>query len=88
LGTRSRRAVGPTSIDEHVSGAPQVPPQERKTAQGLFRDDANLVRQRPEDDGNVVNALVIGDEDVRPIPLETFKSRDLHVDTGRDENQP
>src|SRR5262245_36288979 len=30
---------------------------------------------------------MVCDEDIRTIPLKTFESRDLHVDTSRDENK-
>ena len=64
------------AIDEHVSRAPQVPAEEREVAERFLRDDSQLIRQRPEQDRNVVDALVIGDEDIRPARLEPLEPVD------------
>jgi hypothetical protein len=53
------RSIGTTAIDEHVPGAAKVPAQERDVPERFLRDDPQLIRQRPEQDGNVVDALVI-----------------------------
>ena len=46
----------------------QVPAEEREPAERLLGDDAQLKRQRPEQDRDVVDALVVADEDVGAAP--------------------
>src|SRR5438128_7343431 len=76
------------AIDEDVTRSSKMPAEKRKAAERLLRDDSNLVRQRPEHDRNVVNALMVGDEDVRAIRIQPFESRYLDVHAGRDEDEP
>ena len=68
-----------TSVDEHVTRAPQVPSQKRNVAQRGLRDDSELIRQGPEEDRDVVDALMIGHEHVRASRLESAQALDLHT---------
>jgi hypothetical protein len=57
--SKDLRSVGMPPIDQHVSRAPEVPAEKRDAPERLLRDDPQLKRQRPEEDRDVVDALVI-----------------------------
>src|SRR5438309_11259443 len=82
------RAIGIPAIDEQVAAAFEVPAEHRKPRERFLRDDPQLVRQRREDDGDVVDALVVRDEDVGPARLDAFESLDRDADAGRLQDQP
>src|SRR5689334_14969602 len=75
------------AIDEHVPGAAQMPAKEGNAAERFLRDDAQLIRQRPEENRNVVDALMIRDEDVGLPRLEAAQSFSTYMDAGGDENE-
>ena len=85
---RAARRAGIRAIHEHVSGAQQVPPHERNPAERFLCDDAELERQRGEDDRDIVDALVIGREDVAPGRIEALEPLDGHADAGGLQDQP
>ena len=79
---------GLTAIDEQMTRADQMPAEKRKAAERLLRDDAQLKRQRREDDRDVVDALVIRDEYVRLARLHPLEPLDAHVHACRRKDQP
>ena len=65
-----------------------MPSEKRKAPERFLRDDAQLERHRREDDGDVVDALMVRDEHVglaAPHPLEPLHT---HLDARRGQNQP
>src|SRR5688572_12689052 len=86
--SKDPRPVRTAAIDQHVPRAPQVPAEKRKVPERLLGDDPELKRQRPEQDRDVVDALVIGDEDVGAIAREPLEAHDLDPDPRRRQNQP
>src|SRR4029434_6225044 len=82
------RAIGPPAIHEHVSGSTQVPAEKRKAAERFLGDDPQLIRQRPEQDRNVVDALMIRDEYVRSVAVEAIEAGYLNANAGRGQDQP
>ena len=81
-------AGGVAPIDEQMAGAHEVPTEKRKAAERFLRDDAQLKRQRGKDDRDVVNALMIGNENVGLTRRDAIEPLHRHVHTGRRENQP
>src|SRR5262249_20790556 len=81
------RAIGMAPVDQHVTSAPQMPAEKRKVAERLLRDDAKLKRQRPEQDRNAVDALMIRDEDVRATGHEPIESLDTDAHARRHEDE-
>ena len=81
-------AIGIPAIDEQVLAAPQMPPEHGKLRQRLLGDDPQLVRQRPEDDRRVVDALVVRHEHVVRARLDAVEPFDAHADAGGLQNQP
>ena len=79
---------GRRAIDQHVPGAAQVPAEERKAAERVLGDDAQLERQRAEDHRDVVDALVIGDEHVGRARRQPLEALDLDAHAGRGQDQP
>src|SRR6476620_7797535 len=71
-----------------MSAAPEVPAENRKPRQRLFRDDPQLIGQRGKDDRDVVDALVIGNEDVGTAGLNPFEALDTDPNARRSQNQP
>ena len=63
--------------------APQVPAEERKPAERLLGDDAQLQRKRGEHHRDVVDALVIRREHVAAIPVQLLEAADVDAHAGR-----
>ena len=66
---------------------PQVPSQKRKMPQRLLRDDTELIRQRPEENWDVVDALVVRDEHIRTAGNQSIQPDHVNADTSRSQNQ-
>jgi len=80
--------VGVLAIDEQMPAAAKVPSKHREPRQRCLRDDPQLVRQRREDDRNVINALVIRDEHVRRAGSDSLEALHAHADPGRLQDEP
>src|SRR5687768_4263583 len=76
------------AIDEHVPAAAKVPAQERNSSERVLRDDPKLIRQRPEEHGDVVDALMVRDEHVGPAGREPLESFHRNMNPGGPEDQP
>ena len=59
-----------------------------KAAERFLRDDAQLIRDRPEQAGDVVDALVIRDEHVGAARHEALEAGHRHLNARGRENQP
>ena len=65
------------AIDEHVSGPARGASRGTGSGRATLRDDAELARQRREEDGNVVDALVVRHEEVGACRgIEPLEARD------------
>src|SRR5207342_900016 len=76
------------AIDQQMPGALKVPSEERNAAERLFRNDPQLKRQRREDDGDVVDALVVRRDDIAARGIDVLEARDANADTGGLQDQP
>ena len=81
-------APGITAIHQQVSRSLQVPSEKRKTPERGFGDDPKLQWQCREENRDVVDALMIGGEDVALGRIDQFKPGGVDANTGRLENQP
>ena len=68
--SRDRAACGRRACARCAADAS---PETGMLPERLLGDDAQLKRQRPEEDRNVVDALVVGDEDVGAARLEPLE---------------
>ena len=57
-------------------------------AERFLRDDPQLERQRREQDRDVVDALVVGGEDVAARRIEALEPVDSHLHAGGLQDQP
>ena len=78
----------PRSIDEQMSRPPQMPSEERDSAERVLRDDPQLIGERAEEDRDVVDALMIRGEDVAARRIEALEAADPHPHPGRLQDQP
>jgi hypothetical protein len=79
--------TGMLPIDQHVAGAGEVPAEEREPAERRLGHDAELIRQRPEQDRDVVDALVVRGEEVARARIQPLQSRGVHRHTRRDQDE-
>src|SRR5215204_4227698 len=78
------------AIDEHVAGPTKVPAHERDVSQRFLGDDPQLVWERPEEDRDVVDALMVCDEHVGASGLQALESAcsDAYTRCGQNQTRP